>query len=91
MREERVLFSILPGHGREFSFTLIDGIYILHQPKGIVTPMNTTVDPQFFNFRGYGGNILQNSGTVMNFQDHNKNKNKNGEQLKHRNIMNEIL
>ena len=32
-------------------------------------------------------NTTQNSGTVMNFPDQNK----NGEQLKHRNIINEIL
>ena len=35
-------------------------------------------------------NTVQNSGTVMHFLDQNL-KIKNGEQLKHRNIMNEIL
>ena len=35
-------------------------------------------------------NTIQNSGTVMHFLDKNL-KIKNGEQLKHRNIMNEIL
>ena len=35
-------------------------------------------------------NTIQNSGTVMHFLDQNL-KIKNGEQLKHRNIMNEIL
>ena len=36
-------------------------------------------------------NTVQNSGTVMNFPDQNLKIKKNGEQLKHRNIMNEIL
>ena len=35
-------------------------------------------------------NTIQNSGTVMNFLDQNL-KIKNGEQLKHRNIINEIF
>ena len=35
-------------------------------------------------------NTIQNSGTVMHFLDQNL-KIKNGEQLKHRSIMNEIL
>ena len=35
-------------------------------------------------------NTIQNSGTVMHFLDQNL-KIKSGEQLKHRNIMNEIL
>ena len=35
-------------------------------------------------------NTIQNSGTVMHFLDQNL-KIKNGEQLKHRNIMNKIL
>ena len=35
-------------------------------------------------------NTIQNSGTIMNFPDQNL-KIKNSEQLKHRNIMNEIL
>ena len=35
-------------------------------------------------------NTIQNSGTVMHFLVQNL-KIKNGEQLKHRNIMNEIL
>ena len=35
-------------------------------------------------------NTIQNSGTIMHFLDQNL-KIKNGEQLKHRNIINEIL
>ena len=36
-------------------------------------------------------NIIQNSGTVMHFLVQNLKIKKNGEQLKHRNITNEIL
>ena len=36
-------------------------------------------------------NTIQNSGTVMHFLDQNLKIKKNDEQLKHRNIMNEIL